>query len=153
MHHTAGLALLAELFGLLELLFKRRQVGVFELCSRFVLVPELSILDIGVHLLDLALELLDLVNAALFGLPTRLLLVELVLEVCKLLGELCKAILRELIGFLFKRRFLDLKLHDLAAHVVKLGRHGVDLGADERAGLIDKVDGLIGQEPVGDIAV
>ena len=153
MHHAAGLALLAELLGLLELLFKRRQVGVFELCSRFVLVPELSILDIGVHLLDLALELLDLVNAALFGLPTGLLLVELVLEVCKLLGELCKTILRKLIGLLFKRRFLDLKLHDLAAHVVKLGRHGVDLRADQRTGLIDKVDGLIGQETVGDIAV
>ena len=152
-HHAAGLALLAELFGLLELLFERGQVGIFEPCRRLILVAKLRVLDIGIHLLDLALELFDLVYAALFGLPAGFLFVKLILEVCKLLGELCETILRQLIGLLFKRRLLDLELHDLAAHVVKLGGHGVYLRADERTCLIDEVDGLIGQETVGYIAV
>ena len=37
--------------------------------------------------------------------------------------------------------------------IVELCGHGVDLRADHRAGLIDEVDGLVGQETVGDIAV
>ena len=152
-HHAAGLALLAELFGLLELLFKRGQIGIFEPCSRLILVAKLRVFDVGVHLLDPALELFDLVDAALFGLPAGFLLVEFILEVCKLLGELCKPVLRKLIGLFSKRGLLDLKLHYLAAHIVKLRGHGVDLRANERAGLINKVDGLIGQETVGYITV
>jgi hypothetical protein len=48
---------------------------------------------------------------------------------------------------------LDLELHDAARHLVELGGHRVDLGADHRAGLVHEVDGLVGQEAVGDVAV
>ena len=44
-------------------------------------------------------------------------------------------------------------LDDLALDNIQLGGHGVHLGADHGAGLIHQVDGLIGEEPVGDIAV
>ena len=37
--------------------------------------------------------------------------------------------------------------------LVELGGHRVDLGAQHRAGLVDEVDRLVGQEPVGDVAV
>ncbi|MPM37123.1 hypothetical protein SDC9_83729 [bioreactor metagenome] len=41
----------------------------------------------------------------------------------------------------------------MAADHIQLGGHGVDLRSDHGAGLIDEVDGLVGQEPVGDIPV
>ena len=44
-------------------------------------------------------------------------------------------------------------LDDLPLDDVQLGGHGVDLGADHGAGLVDEVDGLVGEEAVGDIAV
>ena len=44
-------------------------------------------------------------------------------------------------------------LDDLPLDDVQLGGHGVDLGADHGAGLVHQVDGLVGQEAVGDIAV
>ena len=50
-------------------------------------------------------------------------------------------------------RLLDLQAHDLAAERVELGGHGVHLGADGGAGLVEEVDGLVGEEAVLDVAV
>src|ERR1700690_3649502 len=48
---------------------------------------------------------------------------------------------------------LDPPLHPPPLDLVDLGRHGVDLDADLRGGLVDQVDRLVGQEAVGDVAV
>ena len=40
-----------------------------------------------------------------------------------------------------------------AQHDVELGRHGVNLNAQARTGFIDQIDGLIGQEAIGDVTV
>ena len=146
-------ALLALLFGFCETFFKRGQIVIFEFCRFFVFVVKLSLLNICVSLLDFRLELLDLVNALLFGLPARLHLVELVFVFGELGAELLKTLLGELIRFLFQSHLFDFKLHYLAAYIVKLRGHGVDLGADGSARLIDKVDCLVGQETVGNISV
>ncbi len=45
------------------------------------------------------------------------------------------------------------QLHHAPVDLVDLGRHGVDLDADLRGGLVDQVDRLVGQEAVGDVAV
>ena len=52
-----------------------------------------------------------------------------------------------------QRGLLDLQPHHPAGELVELGRHRVDLGAEHRAGLVDQVDRLVRQEPVGDVAV
>ena len=62
-------------------------------------------------------------------------------------------LLGELVGLLFQGGLLDLQLDDFPAHHVQLGGHGVHLGTDHGAGLVNEVDGLVGEEPVGDIAV
>ena len=105
------------------------------------------------HLLDLALELLHAVHAALFRLPAGLHGVELFLFIGKLFLELLETVARELVVFLLEGHLFDFLLHDLAAQIVELCGHRVDLRANHRAGLIDEVDGLVGQETVGDIAV
>ena len=153
MHHGVALALLGLLLRLGKLTLKRREVGVFELCGLFILIVELGVLDIGVKLLKLCLEVLYLVHAALLAVPARFHLVEPVLEICKLLTQLCKSVLTELIVLLLERHLLYLKLHYLAADIIHLRRHGVYLGTDKGAGLIDEVYGLVGEETVGYIAV
>ena len=46
-----------------------------------------------------------------------------------------------------------MQLGDAVVQIVQLGGHGIQLGLDHGAGLVHKVDGLVRQEPVGDIAV
>ena len=62
-------------------------------------------------------------------------------------------LLGEGVGLLFQGGLFDLVLDDLSLDHVQLGGHGVDLRADEGAGLVDEVDGLVGEEPVGDVPV
>ena len=80
----------------------------------------------------------------------------LLLEVALLVGQLTLGVaqvrgLLELLrldrGFLVAPRGLDLLL-ELLVH----GRGGHGLDAGTRGGLVDQVDGLVGQEPVGDVA-
>ena len=71
----------------------------------------------------------------------------------ELLLELLEPLARRRVGLLLERLALDLELHDPAVDLVELRRHRVDLGAQPRRGLVDQVDGLVGQEAVGDVAV
>ena len=55
---------------------------------------------------------------------------------------------------LFLERFLlDLQPHDFAVDGIELFRLGIDLHFQPRGGFVDQVDGLVGQETVGDVAV
>ena len=44
-------------------------------------------------------------------------------------------------------------LHNLARNLVELSRHGVDLCANHGTGLVDQINGFIGQETVRNIPV
>ena len=52
-----------------------------------------------------------------------------------------------------ERDLLDLELEDAALHDVDLGGQRVDLDAQLAGGLVHQVDGLVGQEAVGEVAV
>jgi hypothetical protein len=54
---------------------------------------------------------------------------------------------------LLQRLALDLQLHDAAVELVQFLRLAVDLHAQPAARLVDQVDRLVRQEPVGDVAV
>ena len=75
------------------------------------------------------------------------------LQVGQLLLELRQPVPGGGVGLLAQRLALDLELHDPAGDLVQLGRHRVDLGAQPGRRLVDEVDGLVGQEAVGDVAV
>ena len=77
----------------------------------------------------------------------------LFLQVGELLLELAEPLLRRLVAFLAQRLTLDLELHDAALELVELRRHRVDLHAQLRRRLVDQIDGLVGQESIGDVAV
>ncbi len=57
------------------------------------------------------------------------------------------------VGLLRERHLLDLQPAHRALDGVDLDGPGVDLHAEPGRGLVDEVDGLVGQEPGGDVAV
>ena len=67
--------------------------------------------------------------------------------------ETLQAVLRAWIALLLERLLLDLQPHDLAVHQIELFRLGIDLHLQPRRGLIHQIDGFVGQEAVGDVAV
>ena len=74
-------------------------------------------------------------------------------DVGELLGEGGEAELRGVVLLLLEGGLLDLELHLAAGELVEFLREGIHLGADGGAGLVDEVDGLVGQEALGDVAV
>ncbi len=63
------------------------------------------------------------------------------------------AFLRRLVLFLGERPALDLQLHRPAFELVDLGGQRVDLDAQPRRGFVHEIDGLVGQEAIGDVAM
>ena len=61
--------------------------------------------------------------------------------------------MRGVILLFAERLAFDLEVRGAAIEIVDFDRHGTDLQAQRGAGFVDQVDGLIGQEAVGDVAV
>ena len=57
------------------------------------------------------------------------------------------------IDLLLQRLLLDLEADDLAIDRIEFFRLGIDLHLQPRRRLVDKVDRLVGQEPIGDVAI
>ena len=75
------------------------------------------------------------------------------LQVGQLLVERGQPLLRRRVGLLGQRHPLDLELADAPLDDVDLGRHRVDLDAQLAGRLVHQVDGLVGQEAPGEVAV
>ena len=116
-------------------------------------VAALRLLDLAAELLQLLAQPLQSVNCVPLGLPSRGQRVTLGPQVGQMAAQRLEPVLAGRVGLLLERGLLDLQLHHPARDLVELLRHRVDLGADHGAGLVDQVDRLVGQEPVGDIAV
>ena len=127
--------------------------AVLELGGRRVVGLALGLLDPRLERLELGLGRADGGDRRLLGLPALLHRAGLLLEVGELLLERLEARLRRVVGLLAQRLALDLELDPPALELVELDRHRVDLHAQPRGGLVDEVDRLVGQEPVGDVAV
>ncbi len=57
------------------------------------------------------------------------------------------------IVFALQRLALDFELRRPPLQLIDLGRHGVDLDAQRSRGLVNQVDGFVGQKTVGDVAM
>jgi hypothetical protein len=71
----------------------------------------------------------------------------------QLLLEPSQALPQRGVALLLEGLPLDLELHDAAGDLVELSGHRVDLRPEPRRRLVHEVDGLVGQEPVGDVPV
>ena len=104
-------------------------------------------------LLEALLDGRDLVDLVLLGLPLGLHGRAALAQVAELALDRLAALDARVVGLLGQRGELDLELQDAAVDLVDLGRQRVDLDAQPGGGLVDEVDGLVGQEAVGDVAV
>ena len=74
-------------------------------------------------------------------------------QLVKLGFQLLQPVARRLIAFPLQGFPLDLELDDAAVEFIDFFRLRIDLHAEPRRGLVDQVDRLVRQEPVGDVAV
>ncbi len=109
--------------------------------------------EIETRALQLCVDVRGALDRSLFGLPDLFEVCVFLLERLDLLVEHGSALLRRFVGFLLQRLALDLQLDHAAFEAVHRLRLGVDFHADARRGFVDQVDRLVGQLPVGDVAM
>ena len=139
--------------GLLNLLLQTRDHGIAQLGRTTQITVARRTLLLALGLVKLALKLLHVVDGVLLVEPAGLLHVELFLDLGNLLAQDLQTLLGGVIGLLHERLLLDLQLGELTRGGVDLDRHAVELHAQAACGLIDQVDGLVGQEAVGNVAI
>ena len=110
-------------------------------------------LEILPRVLEFLRDLRGALRRSLLRLPDFLEVGVLLAEFRQLLVERLEALLRRLVLLLLERLALHLELDDAAIEPVHLLRLRIHLHADARRGLVDQVDGLVGQLAVGDVAV
>ena len=124
-----------------------------QLSGTIEIIGTFGLLDLALDLLDRFAQLTDLANCLLFCLPLGPHGAGLFLEVGQFPSQVCEPLLAGFVLLLGERGLFDLQLHHAPGHFVKLGRHGVDLGANHGTGLVHQVNGLVRQKAVRDIAV
>ena len=149
----AGLAVGGNLLLGLQGLFQSGDLAVLELGGLVQVVLPLGLFQLGVGAFQVGPQLLDLADGLFFVVPLGFLGLEFLPHVRQFLLDFRQMFLGQTVGLLFQGGLFDLVLDDLPLDHIQLGGHGVNLRADEGAGLVDEVDGLVREEPVGDIPV
>ena len=139
--------------GILNLLLQARNHGVAQLGRTTQIAVARRTLLLALGLVKLALKLLHVVNGVLLVEPAGLLHVEFFLDLGNLLAQGLQTLPGGVIGLFHERLFLDLQLSELTRGGVDLDRHAVEFHAQAACRLIDQIDGLVGQEAVGDVAI
>ena len=141
------------LFLFFQLFLQLGQSAVLQLRRLVQVVLPLGFLDLFIDLLDLLTDLLDPFYGLLFIFPLDFLVGILLFQVRQFFLQMLQTLFAKPVFFFFQRRLLNLHLHDFAPQLVKLRRHRIQFRLNERARLIHQVDGLVRQEPVGNVPV
>ena len=147
---AAGLGLGLQL---LELSLELGERAVLQLGHAVEVVGAHRLVDLELDLLDALAELARALDGRLLALPLLAHLGRLRLQVGQLLLELRQPIPGGGVGLLAQGGALDLELRDPTGDLVQLGRHRVDLRPQAGRRLVHEVDGLVGEKPVGDVAL
>ena len=105
------------------------------------------------ELIELFLQRSDGVDRLLLPLPVLRISCTWRVEIGELGDQRVEPLLRRGVGLLVERDLLDLELQDPPLDDVDLGGQRVDLDAQLAGGLVDEVDGLVGQEAIGEVAI
>ncbi len=115
--------------------------------------PPLGLLDLQLGGLDPLFGGSDGLDGLLFLLPLGPQTGGLLPQVGQLPLQLLQALLGGLVRLLLEGLPLDLQLHDFPVNLVQLGGLGIYLRAQLGSGLVNQVNGLVGQVTVRDVAV
>ena len=105
------------------------------------------------QVIEFFLDVLHIIDGLLLISPAGLELAELLALVRKLTLQGGQAVLRSSVRFLLQRELFNLHAADDALELVDFLRGGIDLHAQAGTCFVDKVNGLIRQEAVGDVAI
>ena len=134
-----------------QLLIQLRNRREAQPAGLLVLALPLCDLELALRLLETLLDVLDLVEARALRLPhLRELRGELALLLQRAL-DLLPPLDAEHVRFVLERLALDLERHDLAVEGFELVRLALLSEAQGGGGLVNKVNGLVGEVTIGDI--
>ena len=135
-------------FSLIDGSLSLANLAVAQLSHTSIVAVALGHFSLVLVCLNVVLLLLDKLHIVAFGLPFGLDGGAFVVEFGYLLPYLF-----HLLGVVLALDglALNLQLADGTLHIFKLFRHRVDLQPQTRGGLVDQVDGLVGQETVADV--
>ena len=136
-----------------ELLLDLGDAAVAQLGGLGQVAVALGALGLPAQRVQLLLELADDVDGVLLVLPPGGQLGQLLLLIGQLGAQLLQALLGRRVFFLGQRHLFDLESAHQALDLVDLDRPRVDLHPQPAGRLVDQVDGLVRQEPRGDVAV
>ena len=128
-------------------------MAIFELGGLVEIVGALGLFDFGLHVVDLRADLALFLERFLIGLPLGPHAGGGGFQFGDFLVDFAQAFARGRVGFFLERFPLDFELHLAASGFIQFGRHGVDFGAQFGRGFVHQIDGLVRQEPVGNIAI
>ena len=141
------------LFGLAQFAFKLRDHAIGKLPRFGEVAFALGDLKLGAGTVQLLFQLARALKAITFALPLRSHGIGLFLQIPQLFLQLVQAVLAGSVILFLQRLGFDLKLHDLTIQRIQLFRFAVDFHPQTARGLVHKVDCLVGQETVRDIAM
>ena len=147
------LALSEDALGFLELGAQLRDGGVAQLGRAGQVAFALGALLLALGRVEVGLDGLNVDDDVLLVLPLGRARIQLLAQLGHVLAQRLEALLAGVVALALQRKLLDLHLAQLAVEGVELLGHAVDLDAQTAGGLVHEVDGLVGQESVGDVAV
>ena len=150
LHHLAGILLGLDVS---QPLLQLGDPAIGQLARLLVLAAALRIGELDAERVQLTLELLRVRQLVLLGAPFRGQRGRLLLEIGELLLQRLQPGLGAEIALLLQGLLLDLESDDLAVQRVQLLGLAIDLHLQPRRRLVHQVDGLVGEEAVGDVAV
>ena len=127
--------------------------AVLQLSGAVQVVLALGLVDVDLHLLQLFAQPAQPLDAFFFGLPLGLQGAGTALQVGQFFLQLLQALFRGRVGLLLQCLALDFKLHAAPQNFVQFGGHGIDFGAQLGARFVHQIDGFVGEEAVGDVAI
>ena len=134
-----------------QLLFKLGDAAVADLRHLAQITLALGLLLLHPGMVDARLDAADFLDDLFLQGPMALHAFQLLIDV----GQFCFKLLQPLPGsgilFLFQGHPLNLKLDAMPFHLINLGGHAVDFNAQPGGRLVNEVNGLVRQKPVGDI--
>ena len=135
-----------------QLFLQLGERAVFQFGDSVEIVLTLGLFDLHLRLLDLLAQGPQLHRRALLRIPLHAQPRLIFAQFGELLFKLLQAPAARGVVFFAQRLALDLELHHAARDLVELLRHRIDLGAQFRGGLVDQIDGFVGEKAIGDVA-
>ena len=153
LQETVFFAFVRLFFFSFQLFLQLRQGSIFKLRQLFQIVVTFRFLDLQLDLFNLLLGPFGLGDGFLFVFPLRPHGRALFFQLGKFFVQMFHPRLGSGVGFLAEGLFFNFQLHNLSGDLIQLCRHAVNFRTNLGSRLVHQVDGLVRQEPVGNIPI